>query len=208
MSEFVLQDSRSNTGDRLMFWAQNGSGYTTNLDQAQRYTRDQAASQNECRETDLPWPVDYLLARHTTAVDCQNVKPDEIEEALPAADQTYLYVAGAWNGNDLIWLTPDGRHSDNLGDAKVYDASVGVSVGTYSRQGVRAIPKTIADQLARKVVASAKVKHKEALRGTGIILARPRKLMFTRDRCDHCGVFISDAQRFQDCPKCGGCNAP
>lgn len=208
MSEFVLQDSRSNTGDRLMFWAQNGAGYTTNLDQAQRYTRDQAASQNESRETDLPWPVDYLLARHTVAVDCQNVKPAEIEEALPAAEQTYLYVAGAWNGNDLIWLTPDGRHSDNLGEAQVYDATVGVSVGTYSRQGVRAIPKVMADQLARKVVASTRVKHAEALRGSGIILTKPRKFFTTRDRCDHCGVFISDAQRFQDCPKCGGSNAP
>lgn len=208
MSEFVLQDSRSNTGDRLMFWASHAAGYTTNLDAAQRYTKEQATSHNESRESDLPWPLAYLMDRHTLAVDCQNVELDKVDARLDGTEPVYLYVDGAWNGNDLVWLTMDGKHSDDLTEAAEHDGSVAQSVGSSGGAGVRAIPKAMAEGLARKVVASGKVKHKEALRGTGIMLAKPTKYRAQRDRCDHCGVFISDAQRFQDCPKCGGSNAP
>lgn len=207
MSEFLLQDSRGNTGDRLMFWAAGG-GYTTNLVAAQRYTKEEAASQNESRETDLPWPVDYLMARHTLAVDCQYVNPDDIAAQLDGTEPVYLYAARAWDGNDLLWQTNDGRHSDNLAEAEAFEGRVGVSVGAVASNGLRAIPKAVADSLARKVVAAGNVKHKEALRGTGIILTKPPKLRVFRDRCGGCGVFISDAQRFQDCPRCGGSNAP
>ncbi|RUT30870.1 hypothetical protein WG29040_23310 [Pseudomonas sp. PAMC 29040] len=208
MSEFVLQDSRSNTGDRLMFWAKDGAGYTTNLDAAQRYTREKATSQNESRESDLPWPLEYLMDRHTLAVDCQNVNQDEVVARLDGAEQVYLYVEGAWNGNDLVWLTLDGMHSSNLADAQVYDGCVAGPGGGGAPNGLIAIPKTMADGLSRKVVATSNVKHKESLRGTGIMLAKPTKYRAQRDRCDHCGVFISEDQRFQDCPKCGGSNAP
>ena len=34
MNSFYLRDSRSNTGSSCMFWAENGNGYTTNLDRA------------------------------------------------------------------------------------------------------------------------------------------------------------------------------
>lgn len=204
MTEFVLQDSRANTGDRLVFWASHAAGYTTNLDEAQRYTKEQASEQNECRESDLPWPLAYLMNRHTLAIDCQYVKQDEIDSQMDGTEPVYLYVYRAWNGNDLIWLANDGRHTDNLVDAKTFEGG-GVSAPP---SGFVAIPKAIADKLARKVVASGTVNHKEALRGTGIMLAKPPKYRAIRARCYHCGVFLSDAQRFDDCPKCSGSNAP
>lgn len=210
MSEYVVQDSRSLTGDRLMFWAKDGAGYTSNLDAAHRYTREQAAAQNQSRETDLPWPLAYLLERHTLAVDHQYVKPDESAAELATSDSAYLFVAGDWNGNDLIWLTFDGRHSDNLAEAEVYTGAVGVSVGTNARNGVRAIPKALADRLARKVVANGRVDIKIALKGTGITLAKlpRRRRFFSQNRCEHCGVFITDVQRFDGCPRCEGYNMP
>lgn len=208
MSEFVLQNSRSNTGDRLMFWASNAAGYTTNLDAAQRYTKEQATSQNESRESDLPWPLAYLMDRHTLAVDCQNVKLDEVEAQLPDAGHCYLYADGAWNGNDLYWLTDDGDITDDFSRAHAFPANIAKSMAGREHHKVSLAPVDLIDSLVRKVVSSSKVNHREALRGTGIMLAKPIKYRAQRDRCDHCGVFISDAQRFQDCPKCGGSNAP
>lgn len=208
MSEFVLQDSRNNVGDRLMFWAQNGSGYTTNLDQAQRYTRDQAASQNECRETDLPWPLEYFNGRVELAVDCQHLKPEAVDAGIQVTARGYLYADRAWNGNDLYWLTNDGQVTSDFGLAHAFPIGIAKNMAAARHHNVNLAPAELVESLARKVVPSGKVKHKEAMRGTGIILTKPRKIMFTRDRCDHCGVFISDAQRFQDCPKCGGSNAP
>lgn len=208
MSEFVLQDSRSNTGDRLMFWAKDGAGYTTNLDAAQRYTKEQATCQNECRESDLPWPLAYLEQVAEWAVDHQYVKSEEVDAELLDATRAHLYASNQWNGNDLIFLTGDGGLSDDVRKAEPFPVTVAVKKAAQSHNNVGVIPHLLAVRLAHQVVPAGKVKHKEALRGTGIMLAKPTKYRAQRYRCDHCGVFISEDQRFQDCPKCGGSNAP
>lgn len=208
MTEFVLQDSRGNTGDRLMFWAKDGAGYTTNLDNAQRYTKEQASSQNESRESDLPWPLAYLEARVGWAVDHQYVKSEEVSAELGEATKAHLYASGQWNGNDLIFLTGDGGLSDDVRQAEPFPVSFAINNAAQAHNNVQAIAHLTAVRLSRKVVASSKVNHREALRGTGIMLAKPPKFKAQRDKCCHCGVFISNAQRFQDCPKCGGSNAP
>lgn len=206
--EYVLQDSRSNTGDRLMFHAIDGKGYTSNLDAAERFTMSGAVTHNVYRESDKPWPLAYLMERHELAVDCQYVKPEEVEAALAIEEQAYLCVSRRWNGNDLIWLAGDGEHTADLNHAKVFPIDVAVSVSSGHEGGLQAIPKAFADRLARKVVPSPRVNITKALKGTGITLAKPPKAKHRPDRCDHCGCFISEAQRFGDCPKCEGSNAP
>lgn len=208
MTEFVLQDSRGNTGDRLMFWGKDGSGYTTNLDQAQRYTKDEATSQNESRESDLPWPLAYLVERAELAIDCQYLKVEAVDAGLQTAERGYLFAAKKWNGNDLYWLTNDGDVTSDFGRAHAFPINIAKNMASAKHHNVHLAPSELVESLVRKVVPSGKVKHKEALRGTGIMLAKPPKLRALRDRCDHCGVFISDAQRFQACPRCGGSNAP
>jgi len=76
---YYLQDKRGYVGNDILWWAKNGMGYTTDLSQAQLYTRDQALSQHQCRETDIPWPKDYVDAKTRPAVDMQHV---DINEAL------------------------------------------------------------------------------------------------------------------------------
>lgn len=208
MSEFVLQDSRGNTGDRLMFWAKDGAGYTTNLENAQRYTKEQACSQNESRESDLPWPLAYLEALAEWSVDCQYVEPEEVSRELLDATRAHLYASNAWNGNDLVFLTGDGGLTNDLRKAEPFLVTIAVAMAANPVNKVSVIPHLLAVRLARRVIPNGKVKHREALRGTGVILAKPPKYRAPRDRCGHCGVFISDAQRFQDCPKCKGSNAP
>lgn len=206
--EYVLQDSRGNTGDRLMFHALGGAGYTTNLDAAHRFTQREAVNHNSFRETDKPWPLAYLVERHELAVDCQYVKPDDAKAALAIEDKAYLYVSGLWNGNDLIWLAGHGRHTADLSQAKVFPIDVATTMAAENGGTLKAIPKDFADRLARKVIPSGRVSITKALKGTGITLAKPPKSRHVPSRCDHCGAFISEAQRFGDCPKCKGSNAP
>jgi hypothetical protein len=75
--EFYLQDSRSYVGNDMLFWAKEGKGYTTDLRLAQVYTKVDAVAQHQCRETDIPWPKDYIDAKTRPAVDFQYVKRDE-----------------------------------------------------------------------------------------------------------------------------------
>ncbi|MCO7641921.1 hypothetical protein NJI34_34700 [Pseudomonas sp. S 311-6] len=69
-----LQDTRQYVGNCPMWWAKGGSGYTTRLDEAERYTLKDALRQHASRETDVPWPCAEIdpLARPT--VDVQHMK--------------------------------------------------------------------------------------------------------------------------------------
>ncbi len=75
--EFYLQDSRSYVGNDMLFWAKDGNGYTTDLRKAEVYSRADAVAQHQSRETDIPWPKDYIDAKTRPAVDVQYVKREE-----------------------------------------------------------------------------------------------------------------------------------
>ena len=77
--QFYLQDSRSYVGNDILFWAKDGKGYTTDLSNAHIYTKEEAVEQHKSRETDIPWPKDYIDTRTRPAADMQYV---EITEAL------------------------------------------------------------------------------------------------------------------------------
>lgn len=78
MSElFYLQDSRSYVGNDMLFWAKDGKGYTTDLRQAEVFSKEDVITRHRCRETDIPWPKDYIDARTRPAVDMQYVKRTE-----------------------------------------------------------------------------------------------------------------------------------
>ncbi|MDB5937499.1 MAG: hypothetical protein JWQ01_4843 [Massilia sp.] len=74
--QFYLQDSRSYVGNDMQFW-KAGGGYTTDVSKARIYTKQDAVALHQIRETDIPWPKDYIDARTRPAVDMQYVKRDE-----------------------------------------------------------------------------------------------------------------------------------
>lgn len=77
MDEFYLQDSRGYVGNDVLWWAKEGKGYTTNLHEAHVFTKDEAVKQHDCRETDIPWPKDYIDAKTRPAVDMQYIDRKE-----------------------------------------------------------------------------------------------------------------------------------
>lgn len=82
---FYLQDSRSFVGNDVLWWARNGSGYTTDLRNAHVYTQEEAQARHDARATDIPWPKDYIDSKWRPAVDAQHIKRDE---ALPGTGIT------------------------------------------------------------------------------------------------------------------------
>lgn len=72
-TEFYMQDSRSYCGNDIMWWAKDGKGYTTNIEEAHVFTKESALKQHRCRESDIPWPADYVKAKTRPAVDMQYV---------------------------------------------------------------------------------------------------------------------------------------
>ena len=75
---FYLQDTRGSgcVGNDLLFW-KLGGGYTTDISKAEMFTKQSAFGQHACRDTDLPWPKEYLDRYTRLVVDIQNVSYDE-----------------------------------------------------------------------------------------------------------------------------------
>ncbi|HDQ4134415.1 hypothetical protein ACM7MQ_00555 [Pseudomonas aeruginosa] len=209
---FYLQDSRSNVGSRATFW-RAGGGYTTNLDEAETFTSAHAVRQYKCRETDLPWPIDYVRARAEYGVDHQDLDLSRTQAlaGAPADDRIYVAYDRDWDGNCLVWVPEAAGRTSNLAAARTWPLD---HAGILTARGRAPWPKSYIDQHARPVAVAASLNHKQALRLFGLKLPKPehqgqRRLSYsTRLNCSGCGRFITEHQRFDDCPNCGARNAP
>jgi hypothetical protein len=74
MKMFYLQDGRSYLGNSIIWWSKEANGYTTDLQQAREFTYEEAMEQHRQRETDIPWPVEYIGERMQLSVDMQTVR--------------------------------------------------------------------------------------------------------------------------------------
>ena len=68
---YFIQDTRSYIGNCPLWWGKNSSGYTTNIAQAGRYTREQAIAQMNCRGSDLPWRCVEIEPLIRNTIDAQ-----------------------------------------------------------------------------------------------------------------------------------------
>lgn len=170
---FYLQDSRSNVGSRATFW-RAGGGYTTNLDEAETFTRARAVRQYECRETDLPWPVDYVRARAEYGVDHQDLDLSRTQAlaTAPADDRIYVAYDRDWDGNCLVWIPGAAGRTSNLAAARTWPLD---HAGILTARGLAPWPKSYIDQHARPVAVAASLNHKQALRLFGLKLPKPER---------------------------------
>lgn len=114
-NEYYLQDSRKMVGNDMLFWAKDGKGYTTDLRKAHVYTKDEAVSQHQCRETDIPWPKDYIDEKTRPAVDVQYVPVDEalkytgitlIKSQRPKKGRHKCHVCGVFMSEIQYYSSP------------------------------------------------------------------------------------------------------
>lgn len=70
---YFLQDTRSYVGNCPLWWAKDNKGYTTRIDLAHRYTKEQAFAQHRCRDSDLPWPVSMVEPLARLTIDIQDL---------------------------------------------------------------------------------------------------------------------------------------
>lgn len=207
MTQFYLQDSRTDVGDGLMFWALGG-GYTTSLDKAELFTQEQACSH---RDTDIPWPKDYVDARAHLGIDHQYISLNEASDQLSPGCTIVLQIPGHWNGNDIALARWPIGHTFRFEKAHHLTLEAAEAIGNTPEEAV-IWPLSYLKAKARRLVHKRDVNIKEALRGTGIAMAVPRKQRKPWPRplnCYGCGRFISRDGRFlNDCQNCGTNNCP
>lgn len=109
---FYLQDSRSYVGNDVLWWAKGGNGYTTDLRKAEIYSREDAQAQHNMRETDIPWPKEYIEAKTRPAVDMQYIKRADALEGTgivlrkpqkPKQETIKCYKCGRFLSEQQLW---------------------------------------------------------------------------------------------------------
>ena len=78
MHELYYIQSRGFCGDCLLWWRDGGHGYTTDLNQAWKVTREQAEGICSSRVEDTAWlvaDIDSVAVRHADSERMQGKKP-------------------------------------------------------------------------------------------------------------------------------------
>ncbi|MFK3649316.1 hypothetical protein ACI2IY_12910 [Lysobacter enzymogenes] len=83
---YYLQDSRSYVGNCPQWWCPNGRGYTTRIDEAAKFTREQAARQQNARSSDVPWPCTLIDSLQRPTIDIQDLHKASAQSWQFAAD--------------------------------------------------------------------------------------------------------------------------
>lgn len=75
---FYIQDKRTYCGNSCFWWKPDGHGYTCNLDEAWKVTREKAESIMRHRpDVDVAWPVDFIDAGTARHFDMQKLRKAE-----------------------------------------------------------------------------------------------------------------------------------
>jgi len=151
---------------------------------------------------------EYVRTRAEVGVDCQYLTKSEAEAYRNEDGRVYVAYAREWDGNDLVWRGGKGPTA-NLDDAIHPGAA---DANGYLAQGFELWPCGYIVERSRPVVRAALLDHKQALRSVALKLPKPKRpsnrIFSDRLNCEGCGRFLSERQRFHDCPNCGARNAP
>lgn len=206
MNLFYIQDSRSSVGNNVLWWAKHGNSYTTNLAEAEVFTKEEAVRQHESRITDIPWPKAYVDGKARPVVDMQYLRKSEV---LGAVGPFYLQDNRDFDGNDMFWLTGSGvACATNLTRAAAFNQD---EVGQRTQLCVNYVawPTAYVDAKSRPAVEMHRIRRDEALAGTGVVLRNPPKPKKEQFRCHGCGQFMSIHQYYGgECSFCGVDNRP
>ncbi|WP_439832618.1 hypothetical protein [Aeromonas caviae] len=189
MNSFYLRDSRGNTGSSCMFWAENGNGYTTNLDRAHVYTLEEAQRHINDRHTDLPLSKALVDELVTVRVDHQYL--DESQGGLGADGGEYVIHVnrGDYDGNDVYWKAERGC-TVNLSDAMVLTKDEAEQAMRFLDDAV-IYPFLYAVSISRRTFQARNVNERRMITAAGIRKPkRPRRRQTTgrtRGNCLHCG---------------------
>ncbi|EOW9398408.1 hypothetical protein ACOBWJ_001210 [Vibrio cholerae] len=180
-------------GSSVLFWAMDARGYTTNIDLAHVYTREETQ-----RDVDNGWLRDKdefpLCADDVEALAQWRVDHQFVEKTYPEfTDPNGEYVLsrkGVWDGNDIaFWDGVD--FCFNYARAELF--SIGQVESYMHKRNLRAyfIPKYHTDEITRRTFQKQNINRRKMITAAGITGLRQKRRSKTTGK-----------QRF-NCPTCG-----
>lgn len=201
-NEFYLQDTRSNVGSSCTFWAKNGCGYTTNLDNSEVFSHADAQKYADRGDHFVPLSKSKVDEVATVRVDMQYLK---LNVDFTEGCVIHRYV-GSYDGNDIFFDDGKSRATANYNEAKVY-ASI-EDVQALDNQSGAVLSKGFLDTICRRTIQDENINHRKMVTSAGIKYRRPRKHSKTtgkiRGNCPACGKITWDYNPFENA-YCRGC---
>ncbi|WP_158144916.1 hypothetical protein [Vibrio metschnikovii] len=188
--------TNGSVGSTVLFWAIDGHGYTTNIDQAEIYTREQAqrdVDNHSLRDKDeFPLCAESVNALAQWRVDCQCIEKTYPEFTDPN-DEYVSVKRNFWDGNDLAFGT--GMDWDfDYSKAKSFSSA---DIDPYiesGNQNMYFVPRFHADEIARRTFQKQNINRRKMITAAGIVgLRKKRKRQSagkTRFNCISCGKII------------------
>ncbi|MFR9719041.1 hypothetical protein ACL00X_06760 [Aeromonas diversa] len=189
MSSFYLRDTRTNVGSSCMFWAQNGNGYTSNLDKAHVYTLEEAQSHFNDRHTDVPLSKALVDELVTVRVDHQYLDESQGGEVADGGEYVIHVSRGDYDGNDVYWKAECGC-TVNLSDALVLTRDEAEQAMRFLDDAV-IYPFLYAVSISRRTFQARNVNERRMITISGIRKPKRRRERpttgRTRGNCPDCG---------------------
>jgi len=190
--EFYLTSPHNWVGRNVAFWGKNGNGYTSNLDEAEIYTREKMqkkVSDGHLRHypnEEMPLSASHVNELSEWRVDCQYVNK-EYPEHKDANGEYVAYRKGCWDGNDLGFASIL-SHSFNYESARTFTEE---QISVIDFDGWVVVPKSHTDEIARRAFQGFNINKRKMVQGAGIKGCRkPRESKTTgkvRWNCPCCG---------------------
>lgn len=189
--------ANGHVGSTLLFWAINDCGYTTNIDQAEIYTREEMQRDVDNgylrNEDELPLCAESANALAQWRVDCQYIEKTYPEFTDPN-DEYVAYLAGKFDGNDLAFANGN-CHFDfdykNAFNYSYFDAEYCIKDASNK---LVFVPRYHTDEIARRTFQKQNINRRKMITAAGIVgLRKKRKRQSTgktRFNCICCGKII------------------
>lgn len=188
--------TNGNVGSTVLFWAIDNRGYTTNIDQAEIYTRKEMqcdVDNGYLRDKDeFPLSADDVDLLSQWRVDCQFICKIYPEHKDP--NNEYVSVKrNCWDGNDLAFGT--GMDWDfDYSKAKSFSSA---DIDPYiecANQNMYFVPRFHADEIARRTFQKQNINRRKMITAAGIVgLRKKRDRVATgkiRFNCVVCGKIV------------------
>lgn len=188
--------ANGHVGSILLFWAINDCGYTTNIDQAEIYTREEMQRDVDNgylrNEDEFPLCAESANALAQWRVDCQYIEKTYPEFTDPN-DEYVLVKKGCWDGNDLAFA--NGMDFDfDYSNAKSFSAFDVEAYIERDHSTLTIVPRYHTDEIARRTFQKQNINRRKMITAAGIVgLRKKRKRQSTgktRFNCICCGKII------------------
>lgn len=181
---FIMACLRDNVGSNTAFHASEGRGYITDIDKAEKYTKEEAQRYwDGAREFDLPLDFKQVEAQAIYKVDMQFIPNSTVIDGL---GKYAAFKKGRYDGNDVYWMADNGEVTTDFSKAHVLNYPLD--------NDFISIPYFLAECRQRRTFDHSKINKRKMVQGAGLVTPKHIKRQSRR---------VENAKKMFNCEGCG-----